>query len=197
MFDQTCLAQGECIGSELRAELPVLSARKQWMADQLRLRGRLVLDAGAIITGKAHCENFCLSGGSHTNAKGPIHNPYKRGFMAGGSSAGSAALVASGEVDMAIAGDQGGSIRIPASNCGCYGMKQTHGLVPYTGAMPIEQTVDHLGPITNNVADNALLLEVLAGEDGLDPRQYKPQIYSYTEALGRGAHGMRMIASTP
>ena len=93
---------------------------------------------------------------------------------------------------MAIAGDQGGSIRIPASNCGCYGMKPTHGLVPYTGAMPIEQTIDHLGPITNSVADNALLLEVLAGEDGLDPRQYKPKVYSYTEALGRGAHGLRI-----
>lgn len=151
-----------------------------------------MLDAGAVIAGKAHCENFCLSGGSHTNAKGPIHNPYKRGYMAGGSSAGSAALVAAGEVDMAIAGDQGGSIRIPASNCGCYGMKPTHGLVPYTGAMPIEQTIDHLGPVTNSVADNALLLEVLAGEDGLDPRQYKPQVYSYTEALGRGVHGMRI-----
>ena len=151
-----------------------------------------MLDAGAVIAGKAHCENFCLSGGSHTNAKGPIHNPFKRGYMAGGSSAGSAALVATGEVDMAIAGDQGGSIRIPASNCGCYGMKPTHGLVPYTGAMPIEQTIDHLGPLTNTVADNALLLEVLAGEDGLDPRQYKPKVYSYTEALGRGAHGMRI-----
>lgn len=151
-----------------------------------------MLDAGAVIAGKAHCENFCLSGGSHTNAKGPIHNPYKRGYMAGGSSAGSAALVAAGEVDMAIAGDQGGSIRIPSSNCGCYGMKPTHGLVPYTGAMPIEQTIDHLGPVTNTVADNALLLEVLAGEDGLDPRQYKPKVYSYTEALGRGAHGMRI-----
>ena len=151
-----------------------------------------MLDAGAVITGKAHCENFCLSGGSHTNAKGPIHNPWKRGYMAGGSSGGSAALVAAGEVDMAIAGDQGGSIRIPSSNCGVYGMKPTHGLVPYTGAMPIEQTIDHLGPVTNNVADNALLLEVLAGEDGLDPRQYKPTVYSYTEALGRGAHGMRI-----
>lgn len=151
-----------------------------------------MLDAGAVIAGKAHCENFCLSGGSHTNAKGPIHNPWKRGYMAGGSSGGSAALVASGEVDMAIAGDQGGSIRIPASNCGVYGMKPTHGLVPYTGAMPIEQTIDHLGPVTNTVADNALLLEVLAGEDGLDPRQYKPTVYSYTEALGRGAHGMRI-----
>jgi amidase len=151
-----------------------------------------MLDEGAVIAGKAHCENFCLSGGSHTNAKGPIHNPWKRGYMAGGSSAGSGALVAAGEVDMAIAGDQGGSIRIPASNCGVYGMKPTHGLVPYTGAMPIEQTIDHLGPITNNVSDNALLLEVLAGEDGLDPRQYKPKTYSYTEALGRGAQGMRI-----
>tara|TARA_R110002094_G_scaffold2426_5_gene10003 strand:- start:616 stop:2964 length:2349 start_codon:yes stop_codon:yes gene_type:complete len=151
-----------------------------------------MLDAGAVIAGKAHCENFCLSGGSHTNAKGPIHNPWKRGYMAGGSSAGSGALVAAGEVDMAIAGDQGGSIRIPASNCGVYGMKPTHGLVPYTGAMPIEQTIDHLGPITNTVADNALLLEVLAGEDGLDPRQYKPKTYRYTEALGRGANGLRI-----
>ncbi|WP_299669009.1 amidase [uncultured Ruegeria sp.] len=151
-----------------------------------------MLDAGAIITGKAHCENFCLSGGSHTNAKGPIHNPWKRGYMAGGSSGGSATLVAAGEVDMAIAGDQGGSIRIPSSNCGVYGMKPTHGLVPYTGAMPIEQTIDHLGPVTKTVADNALLLEVLAGEDGLDPRQYKPTVYSYTEALGRGAQGMRI-----
>ncbi|MCI5098588.1 MAG: amidase [Rhodobacteraceae bacterium] len=151
-----------------------------------------MLDAGAVIAGKAHCENFCLSGGSHTNAKGPIQNPWKHGYMAGGSSGGSAALVAAGEVDMAIAGDQGGSIRIPSSNCGVYGMKPTHGLVPYTGAMPIEQTIDHLGPVTTNVADNALLLEVLAGEDGLDPRQYKPQVYRYTEALGRGAQGLRI-----
>lgn len=151
-----------------------------------------MLDAGATISGKAHSENFCLSGGSHTNAKGPIHNPWKHGFMAGGSSGGSAALVASGEADMAIAGDQGGSIRIPASNCGVYGMKPTHGLVPYTGIMPIEQTIDHIGPVTNNVADNALLLEVLAGEDGLDPRQYCPQTYRYTEALGRGAQGLRI-----
>lgn len=151
-----------------------------------------MLDAGAIITGKAHCENFCLSGGSHTNSKGPIQNPWKHGYMAGGSSGGSAALVAAGEVDMAIGGDQGGSIRIPASNCGVYGMKPTHGLVPYTGVMPIEQTIDHVGPITNTVADNALLLEVLAGEDGLDPRQYKPKTFRYTEALGRGAQGLRI-----
>ncbi|TNE33475.1 MAG: amidase [Alphaproteobacteria bacterium] len=151
-----------------------------------------ILDAGAIIVGKSHCENLCLSGGSHTNATGPVHNPWKHGYMAGGSSSGSAALVASGEVDMAIAGDQGGSIRIPSSNCGVYGMKATHGLVPYTGIMPVEQTIDHVGPITSNVADNALFLEVLAGEDGLDPRQYAPKVYRYTEALDRGCNGLRI-----
>ena len=151
-----------------------------------------ILQAGGTIAGKAHCENFCLSGGSHTNAAGPVHNPWKRGYMAGGSSSGSAALVAAGEVDMAIGGDQGGSIRIPSSNCGVYGMKPTHGLVPYTGIMPIEQTIDHVGPITGSVADNALFLEVLAGEDGLDPRQYAPEVHRYTEALGRGCAGLRI-----
>ena len=77
-----------------------------------------LLDAGATIVGKAHCESFCMSGGSHTNAKGAVHNPHKMGYMAGGSSSGSAALVAAGEVDLAIGGDQGGSIRMPASYCG-------------------------------------------------------------------------------
>jgi len=67
-----------------------------------------ILDAGGTIVGKSHCEYFCLSGGSHTNATGPVHNPHKRGYSAGGSSSGSAVLVAKGEVDMAIGGDQGG-----------------------------------------------------------------------------------------
>lgn len=151
-----------------------------------------MLDAGATIVGKAHCEYFCLSGGSHTNATGPVHNPYRIGYSAGGSSSGSGALVGSGVVPMAIGGDQGGSIRIPASFCGCYGMKPTHGLVPYTGVMPIEPTIDHTGPITANVADNALLLEVIAGEDGLDPRQYSPQVDSYTDAMRQGVSGLRI-----
>ncbi|MGO8920744.1 MAG: amidase family protein, partial [Stellaceae bacterium] len=107
-----------------------------------------ILDAGGTILGKSHCEYFCFSGGSHTNATGPVHNPHKMGYSAGGSSSGSAALLAAGEVDMAIGGDQGGSIRIPAAYCGVYGMKATHGLVPYTGVMPIEITLDHTGPMT-------------------------------------------------
>jgi amidase len=151
-----------------------------------------LLDAGATIAGKAHCEYFCLSGGSHTNATGPVHNPHKQGYSAGGSSSGSGALVGAGEVDMAIGGDQGGSIRMPASYCGCYGMKPTHGLVPYSGIMPIESTIDHTGPMTQTVMDNALMLEVIAGADGLDPRQYDVQTDRYTAAVGRGVSGLRI-----
>jgi amidase len=151
-----------------------------------------ILDAGGTIVGKAHCEYFCLSGGSHTSASGPVHNPYKIGYSAGGSSSGCAALVGAGEVEMAIGGDQGGSIRMPGSFSGCYGMKATHGLVPYTGVMPIEATIDHTGPMTTTVADNALLLEVIAGADGLDPRQYNVRVDKYTAALGRGVAGLRI-----
>ena len=151
-----------------------------------------LLDAGATIVGKATCEHFCLSGGSHTSDPAVVHNPRRHGHSAGGSSSGSAALVAAGEVEMAIGGDQGGSIRIPSSFCGTYGMKPTHGLVPSTGVMPIEATVDHVGPITANVRDNALMLEVIAGADGLDPRQYAPPTAAYTEALGRGIKGLRI-----
>jgi amidase len=151
-----------------------------------------ILDAGGTIVGKTVCEYFCFSGGSHTSAGGPVHNPHRTGYSAGGSSSGSAAVVASGEVPMALGGDQGGSIRIPAAFCGIYGLKPTHGLVPYTGIMPIELTLDHTGPMTATVEDNALLLEVLAGPDGLDPRQYGAEARPYREALGGGAAGLRI-----
>jgi amidase len=151
-----------------------------------------LLDAGATILGKATCEHYCLSGGSHTSDPAPVHNPHRRGFSSGGSSSGSAALVGGGEVDLAVGGDQGGSIRIPSAFCGAYGMKPTHGLVPYTGIMAIEATIDHVGPITQNVRDNALMLEVMAGADGLDPRQAAPQVDAYCDYLERGVSGLRI-----
>ena len=153
-----------------------------------------ILDAGGTIAGKTVCEYFCFSGGSHTSATGPVHNPHRMGYSAGGSSSGSAAVVAAGEVPMALGGDQGGSIRIPSAFCGIYGMKPTHGLVPYTGIMPIELTLDHTGPMTATVEDNALLLEVIAGPDGLDPRQYRAEaaVPSYRDAMRGGIAGMRI-----
>ena len=151
-----------------------------------------ILDAGGTVLGKSHCEFFCFSGGSHTGALGPVINPHKPGYSSGGSSSGSAVLVATGEVDMAIGSDQGGSIRMPASWCGIVGMKATHGLVPYTGIMAIEATLDHIGPMTANVADNALLLDVIAGSDGLDARQVDVRRGDYLGALDQSVKGMRI-----
>jgi amidase len=151
-----------------------------------------LLDAGATILGKAVCEGYCFSGGSHTSASGPVRNPHDPARSAGGSSSGSAALVAAGEVDLAIGCDQGGSIRMPSSFCGTVGMKPTHGLVPYTGILSMDPTYDHAGPITREVADNARMLEVLAGPDGLDTRQQAVRTERYSEALGRGAEGLRI-----
>ena len=152
-----------------------------------------ILDAGGFILGKAVCESLCFSGGSHTSDTGPVRNPHNHDYTTGGSSSGSAALVAAGEVDLAIGGDQGGSIRIPASWCGIYGLKPTYGLVPYTGIFPIELTLDHTGPMARTVADVALLLEAIAGPDGLDPRQRGGlQPDAYTQALTGDATGLRL-----
>lgn len=154
---------------------------------------RRLLDAGATIAGKAVCEDLCFSGAGITASTGHVENPWDTTRHAGGSSGGSAALVAGGVVDMATGGDQGGSIRIPASDCGVVGHKPTWGLVPYTGAFPIEATIDHVGPITRTVRDAALMLSVIAGRDGNDPRQPADlQVQDYLGALGAGARGLRV-----
>ncbi len=152
-----------------------------------------LLAAGATIVGKSVCEDLCCSGSSFTSASGPVRNPWDTTRETGGSSSGSSALVAAGEVELALGGDQGGSIRIPASLCGVVGHKPTHGLIPYTGALPIERTIDHLGPITRTVADAALLLTALAGPDGMDPRQ-PGQIATidYRTALTGDVTGLRV-----
>ena len=152
-----------------------------------------LLEAGATITGKSVCEDLCFSGGSHTSVTGPVRNPWDPSRTTGGSSSGSAALVASGVVDLAVGGDQGGSIRMPAAFSGIVGHKPTHGLVPYTGAFPIELTLDHLGPMTRTVADAAAMLDVLAGRDGNDPRQPADVVpEQYAAALGGDVAGLRV-----
>jgi amidase len=154
---------------------------------------RRLLDAGATIAGKAVCEDLCFAGASITASTGHVENPWDTTRSAGGSSGGSGALVAGGVVDMATGGDQGGSIRIPASNCGLVGHKPTWGLVPYTGAFPIEFTVDHVGPMTRTVTDAALMLSVIAGPDGHDPRQPANLVADdYVAALAAGAQGLKV-----
>lgn len=151
-----------------------------------------LLDAGAEIVGKSVCEYFSFSGGAATSISGPVHNPRAWGHTPGGSSTGSGALVAAGEVDMATGGDQAGSIRIPASLSGVVGIKPTWGLVPYTGIMGMDPTIDHAGPLTATASDNALFLEVMAGPDGLDSRQRNVQVDNYTKAIGQGVAGLKI-----
>lgn len=152
-----------------------------------------LLDAGATIVGKSTCESFCLTGASHTSYPGPVRNPHDPLRSSGGSSSGSAVLVATGEVDLAVGSDQGGSIRMPAGWSGVYGHKPTWGLVPYTGAMTLETTVDTLGPLARTPADLALMLDVMAGPDGLDPRQqWDLRVDAYREALTGDVKGLRV-----
>lgn len=115
---------------------------------------------------------MCHSATSHSAATGIVENPRAKGYSAGGSSSGCGVLVALGEIDMAIGADQGGSVRIPACNCGIVGFKPTFGLVPYTGCGSNEPTNDHLGPMTKTVLDNALLLQAIAGSDNIDDRGF-------------------------
>lgn len=152
-----------------------------------------ILDAGGEIAGKARCESFSRSGASWTGPGEPIQNPHRLGYTTGGSSSGCAAIVASGEVTMAIGADQAGSIRLPCHFCGIVGLKPTWGLVPYTGIAPLEYSLDHAGPMTATVAESALLLEAIAGlDEERDPRQYRPEVARYTERLDAGARGLRI-----
>jgi amidase len=121
-----------------------------------------------------------------------IRNPHNPAHSAGGSSGGSAALVAAGEVPMALGGDQGGSIRTPSSWCGIYGLKPTWGLVPTTGSMPISYSVDHCGPMGASVDDVARLLTVIAGHDGWDTRTISARTGDYMGALRKPAKGLRV-----
>jgi amidase len=155
---------------------------------------RRILAAGGEIVGKATCENFCWTGGSGTSYPQRVLNPHNTSRMAGGSSSGSGALVAAKEVDMAIGADQGGSIRIPSSWCGVFGLKPTYGLVPYTGLITGEMTFDHVGPIAQTAADVARFLQVIAGRDGLDPRQGSTpsEVPKYFDQLSADISGLKI-----
>jgi amidase len=115
---------------------------------------------------------MCHSATSHSSSTGIVENPFAKGYSAGGSSSGAGVLVALGEVDGAIGADQGGSIRVPAANCGIVGLKPTFGLIPYTACGSNEPTNDHIGPMTRTVLDNACMLEAIAGNDGIDDRSF-------------------------
>ena len=151
-----------------------------------------VLAAGGTVIGKNSMDGPASrwGWGVLSDYQRPL-NPHDPEHWTGGSSSGSAAAVAAGEVDVAFGGDQGGSIRIPAAYCGTYGLKPTYGLVPHFGiGFGSDQSVDSCGPMARNVEDVAAALQAVAGYDPYDPRQDRsvpPQI----DALGPLAQGVR------
>ena len=155
-----------------------------------------LLEAGATIVGKLKMEEFSWGGPglSGVGDYGRPLNPHNHAHVTGGSSSGSGAAVAAGAVDIALGGDQGGSIRLPAAWCGVLGLMPTHGLVPHSGVFGLEPTIDYVGPMARTVEDVAVTLECLAGRDGLDPRQgdVPVSLPRYTEALARGVKGLRI-----
>jgi amidase len=152
-----------------------------------------ILAAGGTIVGKLNMDDFGASGLGETSAFGPARNPVDPSRSAGGSSGGSGAAVRSGEVDLSLGVDQGGSGRIPAAFCGVVAAKATHGLVPSWGITHIDHTIDHITPLARTVEGAALLLEVIAGSDWRDPQWVRGLVEpgSYTAAGEDGVEGLR------
>src|SRR5438874_3907897 len=152
-----------------------------------KLRG-----AGAIVLGKLSTHEFAIGGPSFDLPWPPARNPWNPAHHPGGSSSGSGAGIAAGLFPLALGSDTGGSVRNPASACGIVGLKPTYGLVSRRGVFPLSFTLDHVGPLTRTVADNALMLEVIAGYDPLDPGSAAAPAGHYASGLERGVRGLRI-----
>ncbi|AXI81019.1 amidase [Peterkaempfera bronchialis] len=147
---------------------------------------------GAVLVGKANLAEFAFGGPGFDLPTPPSRNPWNPEHFTGGSSAGSGAGVAAGLVRVSIGSDTGGSIRSPAANCGAVGLKPTYGLVSRRGVYPLSYTLDHVGPLTGNVRDAALALQVISGHDPLDPSSVERPREDYTADLDKGVEGLRI-----
>ncbi|SIT72554.1 Asp-tRNA(Asn)/Glu-tRNA(Gln) amidotransferase GatCAB subunit A [Edaphobacillus lindanitolerans] len=152
---------------------------------------RKLKEAGAVLIGKTNTHEFAYGPIGDRSYFGASRNPYDPNKITGGSSGGSGAAVGAGMVVAAIGTDTGGSIRIPAAACGIVGMKPTFGLVSKTGSFPLAYTLDHIGPMTLTVKDNAVLLNVMAGHDPHDPYSLKSDSQEdYASEIGKGVRGI-------
>ncbi len=149
-------------------------------------------EAGAIIIGKTNTHEFAYGPIGDRSYFGPCRNPNNLDKISGGSSSGSAAAVASGMVMAALGTDTGGSIRIPSAACGVVGMKPTFGLVSKRGVFDLAYTLDHVGPITNTIKDNALVLNAIAGFDSKDPYSIPTAQKDYTSLIGKELKGLKI-----
>ena len=149
-------------------------------------------NAGAIVLGKLSTHEFAIGGPSFDLPWPPARNPWNDEHHPGGSSSGSGAGVAGGLFPVALGSDTGGSVRNPASACGIVGLKPTCGLVSRRGVFPLSCTLDHVGPLTRTVTDNALTLAAIASQDPLDPGSAAAASGHYAGGLERGVRGLRI-----
>ncbi len=153
---------------------------------------RKLEEAGSILIGKTNTHEFAYGPTGDRSHFGPTKNPHDPRRITGGSSGGSGAAVAANLCYGALGSDTGGSIRIPASLCGTVGMKPTFGRVSKSGVFPLSWTLDHVGPITSTVEDNALMLNALAGHDPEDPYSVDLPEEDFTRDLSRSVRGARI-----
>ena len=148
--------------------------------------------AGAVFMGKLSTHEFAIGGPCFDLPWPPARNPWNRDYFCGGSSSGSGVATAAGFVPFAIGTDTGGSVRNPSTMCGVTGIKPTYGLVSRRGVFPLAFSLDHVGPLTRTVHDNATVLNVLAGHDGLDPGSVARPGVDYTALTKKGLKGVRI-----
>jgi aspartyl-tRNA(Asn)/glutamyl-tRNA(Gln) amidotransferase subunit A len=148
--------------------------------------------AGAIPFGRTNMDEFAMGSSTENSAYAITHNPWDTSRIPGGSSGGSAAVVAADEAFAALGSDTGGSIRQPAALCGCVGLKPSYGRVSRYGLVAFASSLDQIGPLTKTVRDSALLLNVISGHDPLDSTCLNEPVPDFTAKLGRDLKGVRL-----